>query len=143
MQAGREVKFKAWLHEEKVMVDVIEINFPEKYVCFYDCTGLTDAEAFELMRNGIPNADCLFENCSLRQFTGLRDKNGKEIYEGDIIRVEQWNMNGIVNFASGMFKVSDPIRTEFNPSLASFMVEVRCEVIGNIYENPELLEVGN
>ncbi|KKX52469.1 YopX family protein [Brevibacillus borstelensis] len=134
---GREIKFRIWDKDLKKM-----------RVCGTD---IHDSIAFDMdnnavyynMQNGCGSLADGTGTYDLMRFTGLRDKNGKEIYEGDIIRVEQWNMNGIVNFASGMFKVSDPIRTEFNPSLASFMVEVRCEVIGNIYENPELLEVGN
>lgn len=77
------------------------------------------------------------------QYTGMQDRNGKEIFEGDIINVPAWKMNGEVNFTSGMFKVRDRMRAYFNPSLASFMVEVRCDVIGNIHDNPELLEVSN
>ena len=77
---------------------------------------------------------------TLSQYTGLEDKNGKEIYEGDILRIEAWRINGEVHFASGMFKVRNRMRENFNPSLASFMVEIRCEVIGNIHTHPELLE---
>lgn len=146
MQAGREVKFKAWLHEEKVMVDVIEINFPEKYVCFYDCTGLTDAEAFELMRNGIPNADCLFENCSLRQFTGLRDKNGKEIFEEDILETRDddgsFYLKVIYDEEYARYWFVDEADNGYCYAPDEFDRD-EILVIGNIYENPELLEVGN
>jgi len=122
MQAGREIKFQVWDQDTKQMWtwDDILQGVDHGVICFVE---MIQQDQFVK-----------------RQFTGLLDKNGKEIYEGDILRVDQWNMNGIVNFASGMFKVSDPMRTEFNPSLASFMVEVRCKVIGNIYENPELLQ---
>lgn len=74
----------------------------------------------------------------LTQFTGLYDKTGKEIYEGDIIKNQNGDLRMVVYFQNG-FEMrlmnkrmqSDNIIWHFNS-----------EVIGNIYENPELLEGG-
>lgn len=72
------------------------------------------------------------------QYTGLKDKNGVDIYEGDIITIPAWrNARFKVVFEAGMFRA---VEGERKISLATFKGEVRCEVIGNIYENPKLLE---
>ena len=74
------------------------------------------------------------EQCSLMQFTGLKDKNGKEIWEGDII--DHANGLGVVIFKDGRFYY------EPTPKLASQYIVGALywdTVIGNIYENPELL----
>lgn len=74
------------------------------------------------------------------QFTGLKDKNGKEIYEGDIIK-GVWGKNNIV-----IFKVIWDKRGCFDGEDAEGEPQVfddfdgNLEVIGNIYENPELLK---
>lgn len=121
---SREIKFEMWDSEQNEMLTWKRIN--------------------QLDTEGI----CMFldmlteERFKKRQYTGLTDRNGKEIYEGDVIHIPAWKMNGEVNFASGMFKVRDRAREDFNQSLASFMVEIRCEVIGNIYEHPHLLDQG-
>jgi uncharacterized phage protein (TIGR01671 family) len=88
------------------------------------------------------------DDCVLMQFTGLRDKNGKEIYEGDIVSIDASIIAPIkvrknaapVSFdrRRGMFVVMQdfPIGnfTQGNGQATSF------EVVGNIYENPELLK---
>lgn len=67
----------------------------------------------------------------IREYTGLKDKNGKEIYEFDIIALEGSDTPKIMEYNRGSFLL-DCIYTG---------AEVyRMEVIGNIYENPELLE---
>lgn len=71
--------------------------------------------------------------------TGLKDKNGREIYEGDVITIPAWrNAQFKVVFEAGMFRA---VEGERKISMATFKGEVRCEVIGNIFENSELLEV--
>jgi uncharacterized phage protein (TIGR01671 family) len=77
---------------------------------------------------------------TLMQYTGLKDKNGVEIYEGDIIRLKNrvtsdskiWRDSiSSVFFKDGMFVVDDDYPSSIDYSMV--------EVIGNIYENPELL----
>lgn len=65
----------------------------------------------------------------LMQFTGLRDKNGKEIYESDVITSDQFIENKAVDFTLGSFGVPDFHLWQLTS----------IEVIGNLYENPELL----
>lgn len=84
-----------------------------------------------------------FEEIELMQSTGLKDKNGVEIFEGDVLtsNVQPCKMvnpikdgYGVVRFENGMFKLGAI-------SLVTFISKM--EVIGNIYENPELLEQAN
>ncbi|HDU6615401.1 TPA: hypothetical protein RFZ98_003104 [Listeria monocytogenes] len=83
---------------------------------------------------------------TVSQFTGLKDKNGKKIFEGDIVGIIEidafgnldWNrLKGKVMFSEGAWLVTDS--GSFAIPLWSEINEI--EVIGNIYENPELLEV--
>lgn len=78
----------------------------------------------------------------LMQSTGLRDKNGKEIFEGDILDYKgrkalvRWHGS----YASFIYRFVDELqnrKTEWKPLYLAYM---KCEIIGNIYENRELLE---
>jgi len=74
----------------------------------------------------------------LMQYTELKDKNGKEIYEGDIIRKEVTRtpsvgyIEGIVTFAGGMYLICETPAGWPSPECL--------EIIGNVYQNPELLK---
>jgi uncharacterized phage protein (TIGR01671 family) len=87
-------------------------------------------------------------NCVLMQYTGLKDKNGKEIYEGDIIwypaeawmnqdgrAMVYWNKDSLGWYAEDTKQSGDCS----NDELVAF-ISPDIEVIGNIYENPELLK---
>ncbi len=82
------------------------------------------------------------------QFTGLTDKNGKKIFEGDICRFREWNKGemcwiGKVHFEHQQFMISGvpnkECETMFELCMSRFIPE-NIEVIGNIHDNPELLE---
>lgn len=74
-----------------------------------------------------------------QQYTGLKDKNGVEIYEGDVVRTD-WGggFTGEVKYWSAEFGLER--RPIFEPLTPFVRNEWKLEVIGNIYENPELLE---
>jgi uncharacterized phage protein (TIGR01671 family) len=118
----REIKFRMWSPETKVMVDLKKI------------TPL--AVHADLLNE---NLDGLFipfkEGYHLMQFTGLLDKNGKEIYEGDI--VQGCKIRGIVEYYIDCFRIYGGFLSE---GLGDWGENDR-EIIGNIYENPELIEV--
>lgn len=81
------------------------------------------------------------DEIELMQSTGLKDKNGKEIFDGDILKtrtrglvsVRKESGNMMVTYQSG-------VNTRTSLTLSSFLDKYKVYVIGNIYENPELLE---
>ena len=87
------------------------------------------------------------DEIELMQSTGLFDKNGKDIFEGDIILWTYWDGfedsgSAKIIFDNGMFKLLD-IYTEKEVRNNLFDCDENCDIYiqGNIYENPELLEV--
>lgn len=87
------------------------------------------------------------DGCALMQYTGLKDKNGVEVYEGDLVNSEHIleNMPGNpkkITFSSGAFWCGGVILNAYTWPHPDFPVGTcpTVEVIGNIYENPELLE---
>lgn len=84
---------------------------------------------------------------TIGQFTGLYDCHGKEIYEGDIVKWTAVNRMYVVKFLRGMFYAS--IEECNKGMLGGFPLhrlteydDGECEIVGNIYDNPELMEGG-
>ena len=128
----REIKFRAWDKGLKRMIYLSEPTVEND-----DFSGIV----FKLRDYFVSafSSDRI-EDLELMQYTGLRDKNGREVYEGDIVRFKDWwdeEMVGEVRYSE-----KDMAFTIVNDFWDGFpiMYADDLEVIGNIYENPELLE---
>ena len=122
----REIKFRAWNKEHSIMFGVDEIR--RDYLS-------EDARQIAFIRN----------DCDLMQYTGLRDKNGKEIYEGDItnhgiIRFGDNYMTETIGFYLEDIEWCNRGGKKHHDTHTLFANTTKFEVIGNIYENPELVE---
>lgn len=132
-------RYRAWLKEDKEMVDVddiIAINFEEKEICvqtIYFEQGLPDSRDLDYYD---------FDDIVLMQSTGMRDKNDREIFEGDIIDSTDGFLTGVIEFrvGLGMF-VSDLV--EYNNFERLCNVASSRKIIGNIWEDGELLDGEN
>lgn len=90
-----------------------------------------------------------FKNTILMQSTGLYDENGKEIFEGDIVQFEDYYIEsdlpyinrGIVEWSQGQFTITNRASVEMEDLLDGEFLDLT--IIGNIYENPELLQEQN
>lgn len=125
----RDIKFRAWFidtghGEEPRMVQDYHSTI---YMEFIGLNPRLSGYAAEIM-----------------QFTGLKDQYGNEIYEGDILQIETDKIIGVVHYNNAMFKLNlihkwaKAMRNE----LYYFCENENVKIIGNIYENPELLERG-
>jgi len=122
----REIKFRIWDIEEKKFI----INKKDKIS--YGDTKKCTSERIDFDNNSVEiNTK---DRYSFLQYTGLNDVKGREIYEGDII-CEQYGEYYKVVFKNGSFRAEDE---EYSLDLMDLVAQ-KCEVIGNIYENSELL----
>lgn len=106
-----------------------------------DCYGFNEHCTFANTLDGIGTEynPCATKDCELMQSTGLKDKNGKLIYEGDIVK--QNNTTYSVNWFNGSFCFKDILNGK--NYTVEFVMSEKQEVIGNIYENKELLNGTN
>ena len=128
----RETKFRAWLKEEEKMVNVETMDFTDKTI---RCLKKNEFINTYLLRR------VSFDDVELMQYTGLKDKNSKEIYEGDILFSRDENMKYVVVWQDTAFIIkSIEIRKYSEKMYWLDDTEICCEIIGNIYENKNLLE---
>lgn len=125
----REIKFRAWDIRRQVLAPVLDLKWLQvgNYRLRVNASHGPD--------DYIPMLDGEYE---LMQFTGLTDKNGVEIYEGDILRFPNrpYYKNVRVAMESGAYRLFNPAGSYLYPLGQTPEVEV----IGNIYENADLLE---
>ncbi len=117
-------KFRAYLKTFQVVVAVKIIDFEEKYIVHEPLQAFTGLDCFDES-----NEVCVtnFTDIEIMQFTGILDMNGKEIFEGDIL-----GYSGKVSYEHAAFWCEN----------AEWLHDVNEseEVIGNIFEHPELLK---
>lgn len=150
----RMIDFRAWDKKESEILDVMDIDFSGNKV------GVCNVPK-RLFKDGrlhtIHSIERDWSEVELMQYTGLKDKNDTEIFEGDIVRfdarshyhpeVYAWEYEakgiGIVRYEMGGYVLGGREEADILESLLGMLMnyeEIEMEVIGNIYEDIELLE---
>ena len=144
----REHKYRAWDKQQQCMIAVSNLHFGD------DGSGRTITLQYK-SPDGYTKFLVMGENAELMQYTGLKDREGIEIYEGDIVRSHRHNFDLIVKWCDGKrenlgncvgWVLHDGYYTvEFTAYLAAHEIKdkeeyLNASVLGNIYEHSELLK---
>lgn len=135
---NRIIKFRAWDRVAKVMS-------PE-FVLFGEFTLIGGVHAWQHEIRETPHDDSLLmlNDLNIMQFTGLHDKNGREIYEFDILKMSEDTKTGMklyymVEWGHHAWSIRHYLFKRIH-TITSNYIWAKSEVIGNIYENPDLLK---
>ena len=130
-------RYRAWIKTKKRMIetdDLLDIDYENEVVT-------TQQVYFE---NGLPDDrdldNFVFDEIELMQSTGLKDKNGKEIFEGDIVKMSkdvysEPTYYEVVRHYGGAYRLESK-----QHGCELWLRHTDCEVVGNVYENKELLD---
>ena len=125
----KELKIKAWLKKEKKMVAIIGIDFNYEYIRYTEDDNLFNSD-YKVAE---------FKDIELLQFTGLKDNGGQELYEADVIKFNDGvdDIYGLISYddEDGTYRVSyENITEHLSDREGDF------EIVGHIFENPDLHE---
>lgn len=123
----REIKFRVWTGKKMVDGDTLKVPYKSNSLkpFFYDDWGMSMGGGNPPLRE--------YKSAELMQFTGLQDKNGKDIYDGDIMQ------NDRLMFVVEWSDVGKWVGVALHEEALLYVYGCRYEVIANIHQNPELL----
>jgi uncharacterized phage protein (TIGR01671 family) len=135
-----KLKFRAWLNVHKEFITQGD---------YYDFSMICNGDGFGIVSHQDENRWLNKDEFEIMQFTGLTDRHGKEIYVGDIVNEDlamdgKWQSVGVVEFYEGSFGSRNGhdrfrIPALFTGKATEGMNLNYYEIIGNIYQNPELI----
>ncbi|MDU7031157.1 MAG: YopX family protein [Clostridiales bacterium] len=157
---SKEIKFRAWDKMDKVMCDVTYMKFSKVQ---YTNVGYRKNIRGKLIDENAALDENMSGTCVLMRYTGEHDKNGKELYEGDIVSFEAIGEEGyeyregidfmnraVIVWNDGRFELdrflsdNSGVLDDMNDCHKDFWNVLKgCEVVGNIYDNPALLHPQN
>nr|DAR66573.1 MAG TPA: YopX protein [Caudoviricetes sp.] len=128
---NRDIKFRAWVKDRKAIFEVILIDYVSKKITYL----------LERVGHLLSIRHEKFNDIELMQYSGLTDMMEKEIYEGDILFESFGERYYKVVFENGSFRAEFEGEFEEHSFDLIDVVAQGCKIVGNIYENPELLKV--
>jgi uncharacterized phage protein (TIGR01671 family) len=127
----RKINFRVWHKKESRWLDPWAEEDP--MLCLKDFGRGCEVYLYDRQSKDWTNKDCQMDDVVIQQHTGLTDKNGRDIYEGDIFKDELWWVGeATVEHANGMFGFEGG--DSKNPNFVPIIECKHIEVIGNIFE---------